>query len=358
MADRPLCGGRGKCSIDGGCQCHQSQFYGPRIHVSCDAGCRIEGICECQDEWAGANCDVPRRIIAIGDVHASPDKASEVFKMAGVMDMDGNWAGGDYTWLVLVGDLVGRGCNSIGMLDVVMHLNDTAVAAGGKIIVLTGNHELMNLNTIYSYVTAQDLEFTDGAEGREAAFSAASKYGRYLRDVLQSYWIWNRVLFVHGGIDIGWARNGLGRVDDMLRKTLSVAEGSVDHYYEDDLNQFDSPMWNRKLLLNTEEESCKLWDEIKTFMNITHIVMGHTISDNQKLWVRCGGAVLGLDVALYLGGQAASIWQAGNSDVTAIYKNERKVVSSTVDVSSDAELKNSKWKDLYITSNYVPKSGL
>ena len=58
----------------------------------------------------------------------------------------------------------------------------------------------------------QDLEFTDGAEGREAAFSAASKYGRYLRDVLQSYWIWNRVLFVHGGIDIGWARNGLGRV--------------------------------------------------------------------------------------------------------------------------------------------------
>jgi hypothetical protein len=306
--------------------------------------------------WAGLNCDVPRRIIAIGDVHASPEKASEVFKMAGVMDMNGDWAGGDYTWLMLMGDLVGRGFDSLKMLDIVMHMNETAVAAGGKVVVLTGNHELMNLNAIYSYVTTADLECTDGSEGREDAFASTSKYGKYLRSVLQPYYIWNQVLFVHGGIDIGWVRNGLNKVDDMLRKTLSVERGSVDLYYEDDLNGFESPMWNRKLLLNTEEEACKLWREIKLFMNITHIVMGHTISDDQRCWVRCGGEVIGLDVAIYLGGQAASVWQAGNPDVTAIYPNERVVMSSSLLQGTHPELRDPKWQSLYITSDYKPKS--
>ena len=35
-------------------------------------------------------------------------------------------------------------------------------------------------------------------------------------------------------------------------------------------------------------------------LNITHLIVGHTISAGGRLWRRCDGDVLGVDVAIYM----------------------------------------------------------
>ena len=79
MRGRTECSGRGQCSVPGGCQCAQSSRFGPRVHPACDDGCKIAGSCVCAEEWAGSACDVPMRVVVVGDVHASPEAASKVF---------------------------------------------------------------------------------------------------------------------------------------------------------------------------------------------------------------------------------------------------------------------------------------
>jgi hypothetical protein len=156
--------------------------------------------------------------------------------MAGVMNRDGNWAGGDYTMLVICGDLVDRGCNSFAMIDMIIHLNASAIAEGGRVVAVIGNHELMNLNGIYAYTTTQDLDFTNGPEGRAAALMAGSKYGDFIRRHLRAYFMWNRVLFVHGGIHADWATPGLNQMSAKLSTLLSRPKADLDAYYADPIN--------------------------------------------------------------------------------------------------------------------------
>jgi len=53
--------------------------------------------------------------------------------------------GGDAT-LILVGDLFDRGPDGLGAAEVVMRLQEEASAAGGRLMVLLGNHEVLLLS--------------------------------------------------------------------------------------------------------------------------------------------------------------------------------------------------------------------
>lgn len=88
--------------------------------------------------------DVPRRIVAVGDVHGAYDSFVGILQRTGVIDAQRQWAGGTAT-LVQTGDLVDRGAKVRQVLDLLMALEGQASTAGGQVVVLLGNHEIMNL---------------------------------------------------------------------------------------------------------------------------------------------------------------------------------------------------------------------
>lgn len=127
-------------------------------------------------EAAGASERAP--IYALGDIHGRLDLLRITLRGAGIIDDEDRWRAGAAR-LVLLGDLVDKGPQSRGVLDLLMRLEDEAERAGGRLHVLLGNHELMNL--------IGDLRFTDEAEflafadmerdkDREAAFRRLTRH--------------------------------------------------------------------------------------------------------------------------------------------------------------------------------------
>lgn len=86
----------------------------------------------------------PPRIVAVGDIHGDYDALRAILHEAGLVDDAGRWTGGD-TVLVQTGDYTDRGEKVREVLDFLMALETKARAAGGRVEVLLGNHEAMNL---------------------------------------------------------------------------------------------------------------------------------------------------------------------------------------------------------------------
>jgi hypothetical protein len=118
------------------------------------------------------------RVVAVGDVHGSYTGLVSILQRAELVDAETHWIGGDATF-VQTGDLFDRGLEVRKVLDLLMRLQDEAVAAGGKVIVLLGNHEGMNLIGYYRdvnpeiYATFADA---DSEQRRKAAFKDYKKY--------------------------------------------------------------------------------------------------------------------------------------------------------------------------------------
>ena len=84
------------------------------------------------------------RIIAIGDIHGSLDGFTAILKKTGLIDAKHKWAGGR-TQLLQTGDYTDRGDGTRAVMDLLMALEPQAKDAGGRVVVLLGNHEVMNL---------------------------------------------------------------------------------------------------------------------------------------------------------------------------------------------------------------------
>lgn len=95
---------------------------------------------------ASAIDDASRKpqIVVIGEVQGAADTVTAFLQHLDLVDSDLRWSGGD-TILIQTGDLMDRGEKVRATLDLFMRLQDEAAAAGGRVIVLMGNHEAMNI---------------------------------------------------------------------------------------------------------------------------------------------------------------------------------------------------------------------
>ncbi len=176
-----------------------------------------------QWRWQGVE-----RVIAFGDVHGDYDALYRLLTFAEVIDADGHWSAGS-THLVSVGDLLDRGPDSRQVMDLLIRLEGEAQTAGGRVHVLIGNHEQMNLTGDLRYVAdeefaafagadddalrdaaarqareaglnpAQVLERPAGFFAHRAAFAPDGHYGRWLLS-LGVIAVINDTAFVHGGL--------------------------------------------------------------------------------------------------------------------------------------------------------------
>ncbi len=80
----------------------------------------------------------------VGDIHGNLRSLHKLLEHAQLIDHDHSWSGGQSN-LWFIGDLVDRGHDSIGVIDLVMRLQEEAQAVGGSVNSLLGNHEVLFL---------------------------------------------------------------------------------------------------------------------------------------------------------------------------------------------------------------------
>jgi len=112
----------------------------------------------------------PSRVVAVGDVHGDYDSLRRILHEAGIVDAGGAWNGGDAV-LVQTGDYTDRGAMVREVFDLMIALEPQARAAGGRVEVLLGNHEGMNLvGDLRDVNPAVYAAFADGeSEARRSA---------------------------------------------------------------------------------------------------------------------------------------------------------------------------------------------
>jgi hypothetical protein len=120
------------------------------------------------------------RIVAVGDIHGSYDGLVSILQRAELIDAETHWIGGEAT-LVQTGDLFDRGLQTHDVLDLLMRLQGESESAGGRVIVLLGNHEGMNLTGFFRDVNPEIYAaFADpkSEKRRKEGYRSFKKYWR------------------------------------------------------------------------------------------------------------------------------------------------------------------------------------
>ncbi len=209
------------------------------------------------------------RVVAISDIHGAYGAMVRTLQSAQVLDEALSWSGGQ-THLVIVGDILDRGPDSRDAMDLLMRLEDEAVADGGRVHVLMGNHEVMNLIGDLRYVSNEEyaaFAAEESAEEREGwfkaylrsrvgddapfadhrrafdeksppgffahrnAFASEGRYGRWLLSK-QIMVVIDGTAFVHGGISPLIGEIGLQGVNETLHDQIAVYVRQVEKLIE------------------------------------------------------------------------------------------------------------------------------
>ena len=231
---------------------------------------------------------VPARIVAVGDLHGDFSAWIDIARDAKLVDPANHWIGGK-TVLVQTGDMVDRGADSLKIIRHLQQLDGEAKRAGGRVIVLMGNHEAMQVIGDYRYVTPGEYAaFSDrqSKARRDAAFTANAKAiidYYHVKDAslspkaIRALWVTDTplgkvehntawaptgelgrwvatlpavakvgdTLFVHGGISAKYALVPLDEINRRARAAI-IADDSTD---EAIINDQMGPLWYRGLLL-------------------------------------------------------------------------------------------------------------
>src|SRR4051812_40337634 len=116
----------------------------------------------------------PARIVAVGDLHGDYQAWVDIARDARLIDASGRWAGGNTT-LVQLGDVTDRGPDSLKIVRSLQQLQREAPRKHGKVVVVLGNHEAMNLLGDNRYTTAGEYAaFVDSqsAARRDRVYAA------------------------------------------------------------------------------------------------------------------------------------------------------------------------------------------
>jgi hypothetical protein len=253
------------------------------------AGAVIGAVLVASSGSAAAPAQQPPRIVAVGDLHGDFQAWLEIARAAGLVDSDGHWAGGPTT-LVQMGDVTDRGPDSLKIIRSLQQLQGEAPRAGGKVVVVLGNHEAMNLLGDDRYTSAG--EYASFADARsparrerlymatrqqlEAAAHAANP--KALPSEVRDQWLartplgwvehqlawrpsgelgkWatrnpalvkiDGTLFVHGGISAEYAKLSLDEINRRVAAAMAKGDDSSTSVLGDPLG----PLWYRGLVIH------------------------------------------------------------------------------------------------------------
>jgi hypothetical protein len=273
------------------------------------------------------------RIVAFGDVHGAYDALTALLRQVEVVDDRLDWSGGT-THLVSLGDLLDRGPDSRRVLDLLMNLEPQAAAAGGRLHLVLGNHEVMNLTGDLRYVSAAEyaafaadgapvLDVPAGAAALRAAFAPDGRYGAWLRDK-PALVVIGETVFVHGGLS-PLVEVGERPVNARLRAVLASAVDELALESEPLFGEL-GPFWYRGNALCHVLLEAPVVERALAALGARRVVVGHTPTASRRVESRLSGRVLMVDTgmlaeayrgiasALVIEGEKVSVVEAGRPD--------------------------------------------
>ena len=270
-----------------------------------------------------------QRIVAVADLHGDYAAWLDIARDAKLIDAANRSAGGRTT-LVQLGDISDRGPDTLKIIRHLQQLEAEAPKSGGKVIVLVGNHEAMNVTGDLRYVTAQEYAaFADAQsptrreawfnDNRKAILAAArSKNPKLTEAEAKAAWIaqtplgwvehrrawlpngevgrWaaarpavakvGSFLFVHGGISAEYSGQSINSLNSKVAGAMRRADDSLESILADPLG----PLWYRGLItrdndaetIRSQQPGYKYLppaqevDLVLRAYNAKHIVVGHT----------------------------------------------------------------------------------
>jgi hypothetical protein len=245
---------------------------------------------------ANAATNPPQRIIAVGDLHGDYGAWQDIARGAGLMDTKGHWTA-SRTILVQMGDITDREPDSLKIIRSLQQLQREAPRKGGKVYVILGNHEAMNLLGDNRYTTPGEYAaFADSQsaarrdrvyEANRAKLEAAYHAQNPLitPEQVRAQWIaehplgwvehriaWSpqgelgkwatanpailkigTTLFVHGGISAEFAGQPIETVNASVAKAMAAADDSPASVLTDPLG----PLWYRGLVTTDADAQAK-----------------------------------------------------------------------------------------------------
>ncbi|CAN0891721.1 Shewanella-like protein phosphatase 2 [Linum grandiflorum] len=288
----------------------------------------------------------PSRLIAIGDLHGDLDKTKQAFRLAGLIDGSDRWSGGSST-VVQVGDVFDRGGDELKILYFLEKLKREAVKSGGELITMNGNHEIMNVEGDFRFVTRSGMkEFEDwefwyrigqqmkrlipnlnsnsnsdvfdsipssfrgvkqeavaGIRSRIAALQPGGPVSTRFLTKNQTVVVVGDSVFVHGGLLSHHVEYGLERINDEVRDWIggsrSASSSSSAPSY---CKGRDAVVWLRRF---SEEDAKKcdcsaLEHVLATIPGVKRMIMGHTIQEG-GINAICENRAIRIDVGMSKG---------------------------------------------------------
>lgn len=205
-------------------------------------------------------------------------------------------------------------------------LSRQAAAAGGQVIQLLGNHEVMNLQEIYSYVTPEDIESFGGLEARKQAWADDGWIGSYVRNLSVGAFIKDRdnlgTVFFHGGANYYWALQSLEGINNEAMLALNNHTALELRKYS--IFSTNGPLWLRDYAIAPEELVCGLLTQVLYHLGASRMIIGHTPQTNGEILRRCNSKVFVIDVGIsrFYGGHSGALEIIGNT-ITALYPGRR-----------------------------------
>ena len=251
------------------------------------------------------------RVVAVGDVHGDYDRFVEVLRMAGLIGDDNHWTGGK-SHLVQNGDILDRAPDSKKVMDLLMALEPEALAAGGMVHALIGNHEVMDMLGDLRYVHPGEIASYGGEAQFKAAMRPDGKYGKWIASHNCTIKI-DDTLFLHGGLSPKYVNQSLEEMNRNVRTELQAGDPEKAVA----CNDSDGPIWFRGLALDEEAPQTEHVQAVKQRFGVNRIVVGHTVSKN-GIQARFNGSVIMIDVGLsrvYGGAPACLLIEKGHCKV-------------------------------------------
>lgn len=239
----------------------------------------------------------PKKTVVISDIEGNFVDFVNILTASGVMNDDYSWEFGK-NHLVFNGDLFDRGTDVMAVIWLCYKLDYESRKVGGRVHIILGNHEEMNLRGNTKYVDKRYLDVADqiGVEYKQL-FNENTEIGRWLRSK-NTITRLGKTLFVHGGIssevlDMGLTsqqinnvvRENLGKNKEDLNETGEIIWGNA------------GPFWFRGLILSDEKYlpvSSEIIDTILTYFGADKIIVGHCIAP--EVTSLHNGRVIAVDV--------------------------------------------------------------
>jgi hypothetical protein len=267
--------------------------------------------------------ELPRRLVLIGDLNGHGGLFLKMLRGLRLVGKDGHWCGGK-TVLVQMGDVLNRGPSPRVAMDLLMTLEPEAREAGGDVLWLLGNHEVLSVLGHEAYVTAEEyLEFATEteletyfkertlfqyqflgehrADGRvppmtgllkaweeehapgkaeyRRAMGPSGRFGKMIRRLPIAV-RFGHLLLVHGGLSPRWAEQGLAEIGRAATRAWDQKPESYEALDPHSvLRDPLGPLWHRFYCLASAERVQSDLREALRLVGATQMIVGHTRTD-------------------------------------------------------------------------------